>query len=122
MYGITVPDAMLPDARHALVCAGFSFTAIPCADTQTPRYVLGREADAVRQAPQVADDVLTYREIQVLTGAANGLSNCAIGTALELSEDTVKTHFRRMFRKIGSRDRAHAVSIGYRRGWLGGAS
>ena len=33
-----------------------------------------------------------------------------------LSEDTVKTHARRLFRKLGARDRAQAVAVGFRRG------
>ncbi len=35
---------------------------------------------------------------------------------LYLSEDTVKTHARRLFRKLGVRDRAQAVAHGFRRG------
>ena len=35
---------------------------------------------------------------------------------LFVSEDTVKTHARRMFRKLGARDRAHAVAEAFRSG------
>lgn len=59
---------------------------------------------------------LTEREIQVLTGMSNGRSNGEIGKELFLSEDTVKTHARRLFRKLGAADRAQAVAIGYRWG------
>jgi len=31
-----------------------------------------------------------------------------------VSEDTVKTHARRLFRKLGANDRAHAVALGMR--------
>ncbi len=41
---------------------------------------------------------------------ADGKSNAEIGRELFVSEDTVKTHARRLFRKLGARDRAHAVA------------
>lgn len=57
---------------------------------------------------------LTERELQVLTGMAAGQSNGEIGKNLFLSEDTVKTHARRIYKKFGARDRAHAVRNGLR--------
>ncbi|HYN94912.1 MAG TPA: response regulator transcription factor, partial [Pilimelia sp.] len=60
--------------------------------------------------------VLTERELQVLRGMADGKSNAEIGRELFVSEDTVKTHARRLFRKLGARDRAHAVAAGFRSG------
>jgi DNA-binding NarL/FixJ family response regulator len=59
---------------------------------------------------------LTEREMQVLTGMSRGRSNAEIGKELFLSEDTVKTHARRLFRKLGAADRAQAVAIGFRWG------
>jgi DNA-binding NarL/FixJ family response regulator len=59
---------------------------------------------------------LTERELQVLTGMSQGKSNAQIGRELFLSEDTVKTHARRLFRKMGVSDRAQAVASGFRRG------
>ena len=59
---------------------------------------------------------LTERELQVLHGMADGKSNAEIGRDLFVSEDTVKTHARRLFRKLGARDRAHAVASGFRTG------
>lgn len=59
---------------------------------------------------------LSMREMQVLTGMSQGKSNAQIGRELYLSEDTIKTHARRLFRKLGAKDRAEAVAIGFRRG------
>jgi len=59
---------------------------------------------------------LTEREMQVLEGMSRGRSNAEIGRELYLSEDTVKTHARRLFRKLGAADRAHAVALGFRLG------
>jgi len=57
---------------------------------------------------------LTAREIKVLEGMSHGRSNAEIGRDLFLSEDTVKTHARRLFKKLGASDRAHAVALGFR--------
>jgi DNA-binding NarL/FixJ family response regulator len=59
---------------------------------------------------------LTEREMQVLRGMANGKSNAQIGRDLYLSEDTIKTHARRLFRKMRVNDRAQAVANGFRLG------
>jgi DNA-binding NarL/FixJ family response regulator len=63
---------------------------------------------------------LTARETQVLKGMARGLTNNEIGRELYTTEDTVKTHARRLFRKLQVRDRAHAVAVAITRGLLGG--
>ncbi len=67
-------------------------------------------------APATKAPELTEREVQVLTGMSRGRSNAEIGRELFLSEDTVKTHARRLFRKLGAADRAQAVALGYRAG------
>jgi DNA-binding NarL/FixJ family response regulator len=65
--------------------------------------------------PQAA---LSMREMQVLTGMSQGKSNAQIGRELYLSEDTIKTHARRLFRKLAVKDRAEAVATGFRRGLM----
>jgi DNA-binding NarL/FixJ family response regulator len=64
-------------------------------------------------APQAS---LSMREMQVLTGMSQGKSNAQIGRELYLSEDTIKTHARRLFRKLSASDRAQAVAQGFRCG------
>lgn len=59
---------------------------------------------------------LSERERQVLHAMSLGQSNKQIGRALFLSEDTVKTHARRLFSKLGVHDRAQAVAHGFRCG------
>lgn len=74
---------------------------------------------ALPQQRKAADPGLTEREQQVLRGMSEGLSNAQIGKELFLSEDTVKTHARRLFRKLEVCDRGHAVAEGFRRGLIG---
>ena len=61
---------------------------------------------------------LSERETQVLDGMSRGLSNGEIGRELFLSEDTIKTHARRLFRKLRAADRAQAVAVGLRAGLI----
>ena len=57
--------------------------------------------------PQVP--ALSAQEIAVLTGAAQGKTNAAIGTVLHISETTVKTYLGRAYEKLGVGDRTSAV-------------
>lgn len=54
---------------------------------------------------------LTGREKQVIVRVARGMSNAKTGVDLFLSEDTIKTHLRRIYKKTGTHDRAHAVAL-----------
>jgi DNA-binding NarL/FixJ family response regulator len=68
--------------------------------------------------PKGRKPVLSGREQQVLEGIMRGQSNAEIGRELFLTEDTVKTHARRLYRKMGAADRAGAVAQGFRWGLL----
>ncbi|BCV25546.1 MAG TPA: response regulator transcription factor [Firmicutes bacterium] len=68
----------------------------------------GQEEDTV--------DGLTAREQEVLRLIAHGQSNKEIGTALAISEKTVKNHVTSIFRKIGVDDRTEAALYAIRRG------
>jgi DNA-binding NarL/FixJ family response regulator len=59
---------------------------------------------------------VTEREIVVLNLIADGSSNAEIARTLFISEETVKTHVRKLLWKLQAHNRAHAVGIGIRRG------
>lgn len=60
--------------------------------------------------------VLTPRELEVLAGIGRGLSNQELAEELFIADNTVKTHVKRIFTKIGARDRAQAVVFAYEAG------
>ena len=49
-------------------------------------------------------------ELAVLRGLADGLSRREIGAQLYISLNTVKTHTRELYRKLGARSRADAIA------------
>jgi len=74
---------------------------------------------AAELADHAADDALTTREIDVLRLIAEGNSNKEIGDHLTIGEATVKSHVTSILSKLGANDRAHAVTIGLKRGIIG---
>lgn len=84
----------------------------------TPPVQRGGNVVSLPVRPMAGGPALSGREVEVLEGMSRGKSNAQIGRELYLSEDTVKTHARRMFRKMGAADRAQAVALGFRWGLL----
>ncbi len=61
-------------------------------------------------------DDLTPREVDVMQLIALGNSNKQIADQLSLAEASVKSHVASILSKLGANDRAHAVTIGLKRG------
>jgi two-component system NarL family response regulator len=59
---------------------------------------------------------LTKSESNVLRMIVGGMSNKEIGFALDITENTVKTHVKNIFEKIGVSDRTSAATTAIRRG------
>jgi two-component system nitrate/nitrite response regulator NarL len=62
---------------------------------------------------------LTPRQIEVLAGLCQGLSNKEIGRDLGMSENTVRSHVAVIFRELGAKSRTEAAMAARRHG-LGG--
>lgn len=75
-----------------------------------PAAVAGEIAD------HALDEPLTSREVEVLQCLAKGSANKIIAWQLSISEDTVKTHMKSIFGKLGAPDRTTAVTIAAKRG------
>jgi two-component system, NarL family, nitrate/nitrite response regulator NarL len=121
--GFLAPDvgraelaAVAAHVQASPVTAGVAVPAVPHPATPLQESHVARADAGVAARSAEPTPVLTKREIEVLVGMSHGRSNAQIGQELFLSEDTVKTHARRLFRKLGASDRAQAVAIGLRRG------
>lgn len=73
---------------------------------------------AAQLAEHATDDALSSREIDVLRLIAAGNSNKLIADQLSIGEATVKSHVANILSKLGANDRAHAVTIGLKRGMI----
>jgi two-component system response regulator DegU len=65
-----------------------------------------------------APPTLTPTEMRVLQLAAAGQTTLVIADELFVEEKTVKNHLTNIYRKLGVKNRSHAVSEGYRQGLL----
>lgn len=75
-------------------------------------------AIASRLADRMIRPSLTPRELDVLRLVSRGRSNKEIASAMFISEETVKSHMKGLFQKLGVHDRAEAVSTALQRGLL----
>jgi DNA-binding NarL/FixJ family response regulator len=73
---------------------------------------------ASRLAEHIGEEGLTARELEVLKQIRAGHRNKEIAFQLSISETTVNFHVRNLMDKLRANDRAHAVSIAIRRGFL----
>jgi DNA-binding NarL/FixJ family response regulator len=123
-------DGLTFDAAFSAGARGFVLkSSDPGAITDAIRVVAGGDVvvDAVLTArgertgnPGLAKGPfgLTAQELRVLEQLPRGLTNKGIGTVLNISEDTVKTHLKRILFKLRAHDRAEAVAIAHREGLL----
>ncbi|MFL9966823.1 LuxR C-terminal-related transcriptional regulator [Paraburkholderia sediminicola] len=65
-------------------------------------------SQSVKSVP-MSSDVLSVRELEVLTCVGRGLSNKEIGRSLKLAPETVKWHLKNIFEKLDVSSRIEAV-------------
>ena len=85
-------------------------------DPSVTAYLLHDYRRASQESP--ARPVLTQTELRVLQLVAAGQTTVEIAEELFVAEKTVKNHLASIFRKLGVKNRSHAVSEGYRQGLL----
>ena len=73
---------------------------------------------AEKVAAGLSSEALTGRELNVLELLARGKSNKEIGVSLYISETTVKSHLRSIFKKLNVLSRTEAISVAGRRGLI----
>ena len=95
-----------------------NFLKLALADVPDP--TLARPPGGVRPARVRFGTPLTPRELEVLRAAALGMSTKEIAFSLQppVTPTTVKNHFSAVFIRLGANDRAHAVAIGIREGYV----
>ena len=71
---------------------------------------------AERLAERMSGSDLTGRELEVLQQIVSGKSNKEIGTQLNISEATVKSHINNILSKLGVSDRTQAATTALQRG------
>jgi len=64
--------------------------------------------------PRGSRGKLTKRQREILQLLANGESTTVAARELDLSEETIKTHTKNAFARLGARNRTHAVAIALR--------
>jgi DNA-binding NarL/FixJ family response regulator len=104
----TPPNDLLAAIR--VVAAGDALLAPGITRRLIAEFV--RRPDPTQVAP-AALAALTDREREVLGLVAHGLSNSEIAERLVVSAATSKTYVSRLLAKLGARDRAQLVAMGY---------
>lgn len=69
-----------------------------------------------KEDPTLKEAGLTRREMTILRAVARGLSNKAIARELGVSEQTVKFHLTRIYRKLDVANRTEAARLAFRLG------
>ena len=62
--------------------------------------------------------VLSASDLRLLELVAEGYTNTQIARSMSVSVSTVKAHLSALFKKVGARDRASALAICFRNGWI----
>ena len=84
----------------------------PTAFNERLAQAAGEELNKMMIAKSETGDALTKREADILRHLATGLPLKEIAQNLSISKNTIKTHLRNLYRKLGAEDRNDAVEKG----------
>ena len=107
----SIAPADLPAVLRQTLTGNVRFAAPRIPDSLVTR--AGRQS---RMDKARGETGLTPRELEILEAVARGLSNRAVGLELFLSDQTVKFHLHKVYRKLGAANRTEAAQTAYRLG------
>jgi len=108
---LNIEDGALADRLAALLANVPGLRLVSASESADVVLVLSTEVSALADG-----DVLTPRELQVLTLLAEGMSNKAIARRLGISVHTAKFHVSALIDKLDAVGRTDAVAQAARRG------
>ena len=115
VHGYLLKD-LHPDELFAMVRAAMRDES-PVAPSLVGRLLAAlRDNGRTPVSPQSEESALSARELEVLRLVADGLSNKQIGTALSITEGTVKNHVHNALAKLGMDNRIQAAAYIVRQG------
>jgi len=125
------PLESLLDALELLVAQARAYERILPRNDITARAAVSALGELARQALNEARDLaeslepapagphpFSPREHQVLSLAAQGMTNKEIAYRLGISERTIQFHMNSIFNKSGTDSRTEAVALALRNGWI----
>lgn len=75
-------------------------------------------AEMIGKKTIIEQEVLSKREIEILTAFAKGFTYQDISDAMFISPHTVRTHLKNIYQKLDISSKAEAVKVAMERGWL----
>ncbi len=109
-------DAVPPSTVRAAGAAGFLSRRWQASDLLRAIRLAG--AGIAAPAPRPAATALSARQQEILWLIAGGSTNSEIASSLYLSRHTVKQHTSALYRKLGVRNRVHAIQAAQRQGLI----
>ena len=102
-----VAHEIVPDYAARLYAA---FPERPVAEGAAPRKVATRSGEREKRLEPWLSEPLSERQVEVLGLLAAGLTNREIARELVISEETVRWHTKRIYRRLGVRNRTEAAT------------
>ena len=107
----SIAPADLPVLLRQILLGNVRFTAPRLKRDLVTQAALQSRFDEAR-----SETGLTPRELEILNAVSRGLSNRAVGSELSLSDQTVKFHLHKIYRKLNVVNRTEASQTAYRLG------
>jgi DNA-binding NarL/FixJ family response regulator len=111
----SIAPADLPILLRQVLLGNVQFATPRIARAVVTKDTRQSQLDGARAAAR-GETGLTARELEVLERVAHGLTNRAVAAELFLSDQTVKRHLRKVYRKLGVANRTEAARTAYHLG------